>query len=507
MWHLQLVATSFQSIPFEVPTFAGATLSGYNILMDIVIYALSLVGVNPLITFFKIIPLFWFVSLTLTGISFAQTFNKSLRFVFITLFLIYFAGHFGYILQLIQEGSIFRGSQSFSMQSMNALLNPQFALTLPIILAQLIILKKQKFSARSTLHMSFLTFFSLGLKFYGGVVSVMIAGWYLLDFLILKKNIKKTIIFSLVTALIAGASIIIFYNPFAASSSGSVFIFAPFSIVHSMIEALNMFYLPNMVDARYYLYEQGWSMRLLGIELFSTILYIFVNFGIRLLGIGYVCIQILRRRASRVEIYILGTVILSFTLSVLFIQRGGWWNTIQFGYYSIFLSSILTAIATYQISKKLGKWGVVFIFIVLLLSIPSSIRAVIEFVTPHTFMISHREMEAMEYLKTLPDGVVFTSFQARDESQMDYINTGYVAAFTGKSLYLAQLGQLELIGIDASERIALVESNDCRVFDAVEYIYYKKDQDETLWYTCNNPMNEIFKKVFENEEVIIFQRT
>lgn len=505
MWHVEIAAVAFRSFPFQVPTFAGAILSGYNILMDLVLYIFSLIGISPLVSLFKVVPVLWFALLTLTGISFATSLNKSVRFVFITLFLIYFAGHFGYLLQLFQEGSMFKGSQSFSMQSMNALLNPQFALTLPIILVQLVILKGRTLTMRLTLLMSFLTFFSLGLKFYGGVVSLIIAGFYIFEYLISGKNILKSLWFGSIILFISLASVIIFYNPFAASGSGSVFIFSPFAIVHSMIEEQNMFYLPDMVNARYYLYEQGWSLRLLGIELFSTLLYIFLNFGTRLLGLLYVVTQIIRRKATRFEVYLLATLALSFSFSILLIQKGDWWNTVQFGYYSIFLATLLTAIALFNMTKHLGKSGTIIVILFFVFTIPSSVRAVKEFITTDTYLVSDQEIAALKVLKNKPDGIVFDSFPSTDGS-VDYRNSGYVAAFSQKPLYLAHVGPLRIVGVDATEREQRIEGQDCTVLKNIKYIYYAKRFNGSFLISCEDLINSSFQQIFENDEVQLFQR-
>ncbi|MCA9372213.1 hypothetical protein KC726_04945 [Candidatus Woesebacteria bacterium] len=57
MWHLELMNTAFRQFPFIMPTFAGATLSGYNMFMDLVIYLLSFSGMSTLVLFFKVLPL------------------------------------------------------------------------------------------------------------------------------------------------------------------------------------------------------------------------------------------------------------------------------------------------------------------------------------------------------------------------------------------------------------------------------------------------------------------
>lgn len=154
MWHLEIASVAFKTFPFQVPTFAGETLSGYNILMAYFLYLLSLIGIPPIFTLFKIIPPVWFILYTLIGIQFARAIKDKILFVFIFLGAIYFADHFGYILYLYHHGSLFIGDQSFSLQSLTSLLNTQFALSLPLLMLQFLILKEKKISTRNSFKMA-----------------------------------------------------------------------------------------------------------------------------------------------------------------------------------------------------------------------------------------------------------------------------------------------------------------------------------------------------------------
>jgi len=500
MWHLEIAAVAFKSYPFLVPTFAGSVLSGYNILMDLIVFVISLAGIPPIIMLFKIVPIIWFVLYTLIAITFSQKLKDSLLFIAITLFFLYFADHFGYILQLYYDGSIFKGSQSFGLQSMTALLNTQFALTLPIIMAQLILLKLQKFTFKNSLIMSVLVFFSMGLKFYGGIASLILAGFYVIDFFIQKKNFIRVLQQGSIILVGTLLSIIIFYNPFQATQSRSIFTISPFATVHSVIEAPDMVYLPDMVNARYFLYEHGWSPRLLYIELLSTALYMVINFGTRIFGVMYIIGKIIAKKAKRIEIYILLTVFLMSALSVLLIQKGDWWNTVQ-------LSTFLLAIFIYDVIIHFKKVGIVIVVVIVIFTIPGTLRTISSFSSTDTLYISRQEIQAMEFLKKQPDGIVLNSFEAKEGYPfLDYRTSGYVAAFTGKQLYLAHLGPLNIIGVDFKKRLARVLGNDCSVFEEVDYIYYVKEHDGKLLESCLDVVDNDFLKVFENSQVRIFKR-
>ncbi len=505
MWHLEIAATAFKSFPFQVPTFSGAALSGYNVLMDLVLYIISFVGIPPIITLFKIVPVLWFVSYTLVAIELARSVKNDSKFVALVLFLLYFADSFGYLLYLYHEGSLYKGGQSFSLQSMTALLNTQFALTLPLLMMQLVFLKKKLFSPKYKILMGLLVFLSFGLKFYGGVVSSVIAGWYIVEEFIENRRFSDSTKSAVIIGISGALSILIFYNPFAAQTTGSVFTFSPFATVHSVIEAPDMLYKPDMVNARYYLYEHGWSPRLVYIELFSTMLYFFLNFGTRSFGIVYILGKGILRKFSRFELYILFTVMIAFFLNIMLIQKGDWWNTVQFGYYAIFLSNIFLALLLYDLLASKRKILMVLAGIIILLTIPSILRTLNSFASLDTSYISRKELDAMAFLKKEPDGVIFNSFIAHDGySFLDYTYSGYVTAFTGKQTYLAHLGPLNIIGIDAKERNNRILSNDCTVFNEVEYIYKVKAHKSEPLKICKKLVEQKYNTIYSNSEVVIY---
>jgi hypothetical protein len=507
MWHLEIASVAFKSFPFQVPTYAGETLSGYNILMAYFLYLLSLIGIPPIFTLFKIIPPVWFILYTFIGIQFARTIKDKPLFVFIFLGAIYFADHFGYTLYLYHHGSLFVGDQSFSLQSLTSLLNTQFALSLPLLMWQFLILKDGKFSINNSIKMSVLLFLILGLKFYGGVASALICFFYLLEGL-LKKNSYKLIFFhSLIVGLFAIASTILFYNPFEAGKSGSVFSLSPFATVHSVIEAPNMVYLPDMVNARYFLYETGWSPRLIFIELFSTFLYVFFNFGSRIFGLIYIFTKLFRKKVSRIEAYILITVLATLLLNIMLIQRGDWWNTVQFGYYAIFLSNVFLAILIYDLIIHKKIWAILIAVILIILSLLNNLRIIKIFATPETGYVSSLEIEALNYLKKMPDGVIFTSFKIpKNHNFHDYRNTGYASVFTGKKLYLGHYAPLNIIGVNFKDREKKVLNEDCGVLNEIDYIYFVKTFNPGLLNKCAHEVNNSWSNIFENEEVLIYQK-
>lgn len=508
MWHLEIAAVAFKQLPFIVPSYTGAILSGYNILLDFILYLLSLIGIPPVLTLFKILPVVWFVFYTTMLISLGRSIHNSPRFVAFLLFFGYFGGHLGYFLQLYYEQSIFLGQQSFALQSSNMLLNTQFALSLPFMLYILYAIKEKLFKTKHVLFVALCLFFIMGLKFYGGAVASLLVFFYVLEQWFAKKNLKVFFTQGLLFLGVLVLAVLVFYNPFAAAQAGSVFSLSPFATVHATIEERDMIYLPNMVNARYFLYAQGWSPKLLFIELFSTAIYVVLHFGTRIIGFLYVVEAIIRRKLDRFNLYVTLSAIFATALTVLLVQRGDWWNTVQFSYYGIFLMNLLAAQAFYSWTSRKHVLGYAAVAVVILLTIPANLQTIKTFTDKNTLFISQAEFEAMVLLREQPDGIIFNSFgydKEKGSNFLTYEYTGYVAAFAKKQLYLGHLGPLKIIGVDTTDRLAKVIAYDCSVFADVDYIYYVKRHDITYFEMCNAELIP-FKQFFENDEVKLYKK-
>lgn len=88
--------------------------------------------------------------------------------------------------------------------------------------------------------------------------------------------------------------------------------------------------------ARYYLYEHGFSLRLILIESYSLFLFIFFYAGI----------------SFWIDLSIFFTSIIGIFLSTFFVQRGDWFNPIQFFVPITYILNIYTALFYYNLFKK-----------------------------------------------------------------------------------------------------------------------------------------------------------
>lgn len=517
IWHIALVNSAFDSIPFLIPTYSGAFLSGYNMLLDYIIFLVSKIGINPFFTYFKILPLIWFFAFLYIAITFARKIKNSYIFTLFFLFFIFFGSSFGYLITLFNSGVIWGSGKLFSMQAIQTLTNLHFAYSLIFLLVILLLIMRKSINTKIIFILSITVFIQFGLKFYAGIISCFLVGLFCLNLFLKKKH--KLGFYQLITLILfVLLSIFVFYDPISSLQSGSIFILKPFAIVHPVIEDPSLFYLKNITNARYYLYEQNkFSPRLIAIESFSVLLFLFFNFGTRILGFIYLVFKSIKKKTEEVEVYVFLTILFAVFLTIFFIQKGEWWNTIQFLYYALFLSSIFISEFLYELVKKKKIVGIVITIAIIIATIPANIDVLESLVRfPSHYYISKDEINILNKLKDQPQGIVLTQLYDTkadyNESTLPgsfslYGDTSYVSAFSGKQVYLSDLGVLRIIGIDYEDRLKKIESGDCQVIEEIKYVYYIKKQKDRYFRKCLKIWSSQLKKIYENNFAILYLNT
>lgn len=511
IWHLALAENAFDKIPFTLPIFSGTLLGGYNIFLDLILFVLKKLNIAPLISFFKILPILWFVFFTDASIRCARKIINTPLFVGFLLFFLFFGGSFGYLLTLYHHGTLSNSQGLLAMQSGHMLLNMQFAFSLVIMLYMLSMLITATITVKKSILLGILLFLNFGFKFYAGVISALMIGSFYLIYMIKIKSMRTLPLHILILFLSVVSSLFMFYNPMHSLKSGSVLIFSPFAHVHSMIEEPALFYLKNMTNARYTLYQNGFGPRLLAIELFSLFLYLFFNLGTRFLGLIYWVFLLCKKKLIKTDIPLMITIVCAITIMTLFIQRGVWWNTVQFFYYALFLSNIFIARFVYMLVEK-NQRSIIVIILIILLTLPISLDFIREFSRfPAPAYLPKQEIEALEFLKKQPDGIVLSSMYDKNISHKwenpkplyAYTDTAYVSAFSQKSAYIADVNQLELLNIDFRERVQETKIWKCDLIQKIDYIYeVHAIEQKTDFHSCVDHLQIIFK----NEQVTIYRR-
>lgn len=492
LWHLALANTAFQKIPFQLPIFAGTPLQGYNYFLDLIIFLLTKVGITALVSYFKLIPVLFFILFCYLSYLYAKKINKSNIFIACFLFFVFFGSSFTYILSLYHSKSLGSFFYAQAMQSGRMLLNLQYAVSLLPFLGVLILLKNRKLSLLNIVAIGLLLFLTVGFKLYGGVVLMFLIGMDFLFRMLTEKKYIQWIQNGTIICLLFGAAIISFYNPFLASKSGAIFIYSPFALARPMIEAADHFYMPQLVQARYYLQAVNpHSPRLFAIEMLGVGLFIFLNSGTRLVGLIYIIKRVFKKKLDKEEVVLIVTILFSSILTFTLVQKGTWWNVIQFYGYTLFLMNYFAAKFLYGLLNSKKTIMVAFGIIVFLLTLPTNIEQ-IAFAFERQISISQYELSALKRLKEMPSGIV---------QALPLQDTAYISSFSEKIQYVADEGVLTIVGIAFKKRMKAIKDGDIEnIQPQIKYLYIKKHDYHGVF------SSNAFQTVYENPEVVIKMR-
>ena len=498
VWFLAVAKTAFKTFPFQMPIYAGEPLTGYHYVPNLVAYLLSYIGISINFSFYKLFPSLYFFLLIVLGLEFARTIKDKSLFVALFLFFVLFGMPLTTITSLYHKGYIDNSALINTFQATRLLESIHFAFSFLILLYVLLAIYKNKLSLQKSFLIGFFVFLTFGIKFYTAAVIMLILILNETFSLFNKKETKPSLTRLAIFSGSALLAVIVFYNPFGASQTGSIFIFSPFATVHHLIETRDLFYMSDIVNARYFLYEHGFSPRLFAIEFFSVALFIIFYFGTRVIGFLYILKQIIYRKITRFEIVLTITIMVAICASVLFIQKGDWYNPIQFAVVAAFLMNIFAAKFFFELYQKsrLSFW-VLFIPI-FLLTFPANLVNANYLTHKARFVIPENEMAVLQNLEKLPDGPVLAPIIGNDMA--------YVSAFSGKPTYVNFVNVLENTGINFEKRKYESEHLDEIVVDTlpIKYVYLSSQDEKFDILFAKFTLSKSYKLLTKNEGAALF---
>jgi hypothetical protein len=506
-WHLALVEVAFKTFPFQMPIFSGVPLQGYNYLADFFMFLITKLGIPSLYVYFIVVPLLYVVLLSFLVIYFAIRQNKSIFYVTSLTFFVFLATPFSYLLSLYKRGTLFFGfNYPTAMQSPTALTNLSYALTVLVLFVVLLMFQEKKRTIIQSVLLGFLVGLAFGIKFYGGIILLLLVGIHESLLFFQKRNLPNFIATVTSGLFFVGASLVFFYDPFNSIKSGGVFAFSPFAIPHNLIEDPDALYIPQFVMARYSILDakKFFSPRLAVIELITVAIYLVYNFGTRIIGWLYLAKQIIAKKITRFELTLTVVILISIILSVTLVQRGGdWWNIVQFFGYGLLLANFFAASMMYEILQRYKKPGLTIAVVIVLLTLPLHIelvmRAAERLYKPYD--VSAEEQKALAFLKTKNDnGAVF--------SVPLFPRLSYIPARSAKPAFFADENVISNLGIRFEDRKKLL--SDPGNIDLgnlpVRYFYLVKTDKDYQVMIDKVRNTKGLKNIYDNPEVIIFEK-
>jgi len=501
VWFMTLAATAFKTIPFQLPIFSGAPLQGYYYLPALIVYLVSRLGIPILLFCYKIFPVIYLFSMTIILVTLGRKIKDNPVFVFLILFFVLLGIPLTIAPSLIHSSPLTNKLLINTFQASNIFDSHPTAYSYLLFFPGLIVMMNKKKKIKDYIVISILLFLLFGTKFYTAFLFLSIVSFVeIIDVFKKKQSVRKTFSHLGLYALFVMASVLLFLDPIHATKGVQMFVFSPFATVHHLIEEPSLFYIENMVLARYYLYQFGMTPRLLAIELFSSFLFVVFYFGIRVIGFIYLIKQYALKKASSIEISAGISIFISIAISVLFIQRGDWFNPMQFAVGASHLLSIYAALFCYEtfMRNKFVFYGL--FVIVLICTVPSNLMNLTYLNSGGRSVISYPELEALNYLKKQKDGAVFFPLEGPDSP--------YIPLLTGKTTYFNFINVLANFNVDIKKRQAQVSDYKKMNVEELEvkYAYLPvRLTDFNLLYTKFKSSQD-YKIIFKNTEIALFEK-
>jgi hypothetical protein len=519
IWHLSIISELKNHFPPQNPAFAGVPLKNYHYFSDLTIaQTAKMTGISILDLYFRFFPTLVSLLFGLSVFILVRQITKSETASLLAVFLSYFGGGFGWIVSLLKEGRIGGESMFWATGSVSFLLNPPFAFSIIFLFAGLFFFWHYLRDKRATLIWPLVILWGplIQFKAYAGIL-ILVS----LAVLVLYEVIfKKSFFFLKLLVLIVAVSALVFLPIF--SKTNSLFSFAPFWFIHTMVDYQDRLYWVRLSNARVAYIQMGWWWKFILAEILGFLIFLFGNLGIRFLALGTLLSWVRSKfKISFFWLFVATVFILGLLIPLIFIQKGTPWNTIQFFYYSLYLANILAAIFFWQMIKNRSGWiQFIAIAIFCVITIPTTLGTLYYNYLPNRppARLSFGELEALEFLKGQSQGIVLSrTYDEKLRNKFDlplpifvYQTSAYISAFSEKREFVADEMNLEIIGaaykdrvLGAKEFFRTRDENFARDFlrnNKIDYIYVTKFE---RWDQNEEALG--IKKIFENVEVKIYE--
>lgn len=496
IWHIAL-AESLSRGSRGMPVFAGSALQNYHLGFDLLLAGINRVTQLPVsLLYFQILPPILAFLIGFLTYLFTLNWTKSKRSAFWSTFFVYFGGSFAWILG--------KGESAFwSQQAISTLINPPFALSLVFILLGLICWLKNK-KIFSICFFSILIFIKVyaGLLVLGGLFVAGLYSW----FRIRNSSFVKIFLGTLIVSSLISLS-------FNKISTG-LLVWQPFWFFETMMQLTDRVGWAKFGEAMVNYRAGGlWFKAILAYG-FAFVVFVVGNLGTRIVFIKEVL-----KKLDAVKVFMLAITIAGVIIPMFFLQKGTPWNTIQFFYYSLFFSGILSGI--YLGSMKQKNLAFAFLAFIFLVTVPTTLITLKDVYLPSRppAMLPKGELEALTFLSQQDQGVVLTypfdKFKAKEAESNPprplylYDSTAYVAAYSKQPVFLEDEVNLDITNYDWRTRRAEIEAwyqenNQIKAREflnqnKIKYVYWVGPQRA---YLGEGQLG--LEKIFENKEVNIY---
>ena len=491
-WHIALIYELARQIPPLHPGFAPEPLNNYHYFFNLFASQFYTTGGFDIYDlYYRFLPVFMSGLLGATVFVLARKIIKNELLSVTAVFLTYFTGSFGWIVG--RGESAFWVSQTFTM-----LMNPPLSLSLPIFLIGIYVLYDLyviygKRQYRLWLLVLLISLVLNGIKIYAGLL--FLGGISVMSFI---KFIKTKSITILLLPLISIAGFIFYIKLGGINDAGNFLTWAPGWFLRAMMEAPDR--LGGLTDwtlreETYLAYNNWfgvWRLRLLELPIFIA-----GNLGIRVWGLLMM---------TQIPFYLSAVIVVSLLFPLFFVQNGSIANTIQFFYYALPLTTVLTTLLVSKIKNT--AWKIVIIIVLIIIALPTTISYCQAACFNKGAAISKEELSAMEIVKKDSDqsAIIFVP-------PVDNIHSLKTGVLSAKRVWYAD----RLMAENTHKLFKKREEEGERFFSKNENLLYKQQflqqypkikyiyQEKNINYQ-KLPEKLLFKVIYETENNILYER-
>lgn len=496
VWHEALVNQLIKSVPPQNPIYAGSNLTGYHYFYDLLVAQTSLITrINPRDLIYRLFPVLFSLLLGIGTYILSLKLFRRKQIALFSVFFAYFGSSLGWIVTLLKNGAISGESVFWMNQPVSFNINPPFAISLLIYIGFILALfeyNKNK-SLKIGVLIILLVTSLVGFKVYASVISLGSLGLVGMLNLIKEKRWDTLVIFFLTLI----TSVVLFLTNNILTSS--VLVFKPFWFLNSMIDADDRVGWVKLSLARQAYESTGAYYKYILLQLFVFLLFIIGNLGTRIFAVFTDFKKYLKENIL-IHLLILSGLLISFTIPMLFIQKGNSWNTIQFGYYGLYFIGLYAGASLYSISKSMGKLGTAIVFLLIIFTPLSSLMTFANAFSQPNYQIMQNEAEALLELATYPDkNILIYPGCSVDTFCPDNVcpthcfdRNSIVSALSGKATYLSDKGQNEILLTELHSRMintlnflkfnGSIDTDDFIKENNIGYIYVSDPRSPKLNY-------------------------
>lgn len=517
VWHQALVEQLVKKVPPDNPGLSGTSLTNYHYFYDLLVAeTVRLTNITSADLIFRFYPIFLSALVGAGTYLLTKLLFRGWHVGVFSLFLVYFGGSFGFIVEWLRGRTLGGESAFWANQPVSMNLNPPFAISLVLVIAAVLAfyIFGQKRNFWSGFVLAVISGVLIEYKVYAGLIVLFSLGTVSVIKIIFNKD------YSYLKVFIASLSVsLLVFLPSNTKSAGLI-VFSPFWLVHSMVDFADRVGWVKLSQARQaYLSGGNWPKFILA-EVLAFGIFVVGNMGTRIVGLfGFPGLVKKKFWKDDIMVFILLMSLASFLPAILFIQKGNSWNTIQFIYYFLYVAALLGGLGLTVLVKVLPRFLRILIVGLILFITPISSFSTFRsgfYGAPSRLTLG--EASALTFLKTQPEGFVLThpfnkelrSFYSSPYPLPVYETSAYVSAFSQKETFIEDQFQQEIFQNDYQTRLNdsnkffsnkdLVWSRNFLLDNKISYIYLPK-----LYGIGLDEKALGLDKIFSNKEADIYK--